>query len=223
MQTMKKPLEHVYWLGGASCTGKSSHAKAIARRFGFHVYHTDEHAFGTYMFGIPEAEILPAVARYRELILKGIDDFATRAADVSFAAFTAFCREVFPLLVRDLAALSPQRVIAEGAQLFPELVASCAVKGQAVFLTAAPEFRETIWKKEMNGEIPGGNQYEIENFNKSVIQDKIVRAHAAFHDLIAAHISAGARAHDFPCVAADGGRGEADIENRILELFSIVV
>ncbi|HEX6716582.1 MAG TPA: hypothetical protein VF088_05695 [Pyrinomonadaceae bacterium] len=39
---MSEQLQHVYWIGGASCAGKSTIARRIAAQHGLQVYATDD-------------------------------------------------------------------------------------------------------------------------------------------------------------------------------------
>jgi hypothetical protein len=213
---------NVYWIGGSSCSGKSSAATRIAERFHMNLYHTDEHAFGKHMFGLADEAAFPAIRRYRDMILEGIDAFAQRDAGVSFRAFLDYCAEVFPLVCEDVRALSDERpTIVEGAHALPELVRPCAAPGKAVFLFGGREFRQRIWLMEMAGEIPGGNPYEIESYRGSKNKGLIEKRHAQLHDAIAFHIKHTAARHSLPVAECDGGAGREELTEEIARLLGL--
>ncbi len=216
MAASNSRLDNVYWIGGSSCSGKSSAAKRIAERFDLNVCHTDEHAFGKHMFALENEAAFPAISRYKSMIVEGIDAFAQREVDVSYRAFLEYCAEVFPLLCADIGGMSKERPVAvEGAHVLPELVRPYAAPGNAVFLVGTPEFQKRIWIKEMAGEIPGGNPYEIANYRKSSMKELIGKKHAALHQAIALHIKNTARKRGFPIIVCDGGMGEEELAEKI--------
>ncbi len=216
MAAIDSRLHNVYWIGGSSCSGKSSAAKRIAERFGLSVYHTDEHAFGKHMFGLKNEASFPAISRYKGMIMEGMDAFAQREAGVSYRAFLEYCAEVFPLLCADIGGMPKDRpVVVEGAHALPELVRPYAAPGKAVFLVGAPDFMKSIWLKEMAGEIPGGNPYEIENYRKSNKKDLIGEKHAQLHHAIALRIREKAARFSFPVIVCDGGLGEEELAGKI--------
>ncbi len=222
MEALNPRLDNVFWIGGSSCSGKSSAAKRIAKRFDLNIYHTDEHAFGKHMFGLENEAAFPAVVRYKNMILEGIDAFAERDAGVSYRAFLEYCAEVFPLLWADIGGMPKDRpVVVEGAHLLPELVRPHAAPGKAVFLIGAPDFMKRIWLKEMAGEIPGGNQHEIGNYRKSNKKDLIGKKHAALHQAIALHIRETAMQYAFPVIVCDGGMEEEELAEKIAAGFNL--
>jgi hypothetical protein len=215
-------FDNVFWIGGSSCSGKSSAAKRIAERFRLNVYHTDEHAFGKHMFALENEAAFPAISRYKGMIMEGIEAFAQREADVSYRAFLEYCAEVFPLLCADIGGMPKDRqVVVEGAHLLPELVRPHAAPGKAVFLIGAPDFMKRIRLREMAGEIPGGNPHEIENYRKSNKKDLIGEKHARLHQAIAFHIKETAVQYAFPVIVCDGGLGEEELAEKITRYFNL--
>jgi hypothetical protein len=94
-------LSHVLWLGGGPGSGKSSIARALARRFELQLYPIDEH----------DAAHEPRMPRI--------------APDEPTEASLTTARHRFRLVLEDLAALPPSPMaIVEGAQLFPASVAA---------------------------------------------------------------------------------------------------
>ena len=105
-------LSHVLWIGGGPGSGKSSIARALARRFGLQLYAVDEH----------EAAHAPRMPRL----------VADETVDVSMTA----ARHRFRLVLEDLAVLPPSpAAIVEGSLLFPTSVAAVLRDpGHALFL-----------------------------------------------------------------------------------------
>jgi hypothetical protein len=105
-------LSHVLWIGGGPRSGKSSIARALARRFDLQLYAVDEH----------EAAHEPRMP----LVAAGetVDGFMTAS------------RHRFRLVLEDLAALPPSpAAIVEGLLLFPTSVAAVLRKpDHALFL-----------------------------------------------------------------------------------------
>jgi 2-phosphoglycerate kinase len=222
MGTEGGALRHIYWIGGSSCSGKSSCAKTLAGRHAMTLYQTDEHAFGEHMFNLENEREFPAILGYRGMILRGIDDFAVRKTGVSLAAFMAYCREVFGLILKDLMALPENPpVMVEGAHLLPELVFQHAAKEKVVFLTSARKFQREIWLKEMHSEIPGGHPGEMESFQKSRKKRLIEKRHVDFHHAIASHIRKTALRCNLPVITVSGSTPETEVLTFIEEYFSL--
>lgn len=94
-------LSHVLWIGGGQGTGKSSIARALARRFDLRLYSVDEH----------EAAHAPRMPSF--VAGDPIEEFVTAS------------RHRFRLVLEDLAALpAGPTALVEGAQLFPTSVAA---------------------------------------------------------------------------------------------------
>jgi hypothetical protein len=117
-------LAHVLWIGGATGSGKTSIARALAYRWDLQLYNLDHRTYDhVERLGGREA---------------GWDLPAEKLAE----RFVAHARERWPLVLEDLAALpSSPAAIAEGPHLLPELVPPDA---RAVFLVPTEErIRET--------------------------------------------------------------------------------
>jgi 2-phosphoglycerate kinase len=137
------PLPHVYWIGGASGAGKSTVARALARRHGLHLYATDdvmrEHA----------ARSTPAAApRLADFIAMSMDErWVQRSPQVMLDTFHWYHGEAFDLITDDLRRL-PQApgVIAEGFRLLPSLVRPYLREPpQAIWLLPTPGFRRAAF------------------------------------------------------------------------------
>lgn len=130
------PLPHVLWLGGSPCAGKSTVAALLAERHGLRLYSCDAH-FDRHS-AAADSSAQPTLARLRaasraEVFLRPLRPMVRDAISA--------CREEFPMVVADLAALPPgPPVLAEGMALLPECVAPLRPV-QAVWLVPAPGFQ----------------------------------------------------------------------------------
>ena len=119
-------LSHVLWIGGGQGSGKSSSARAIARRFDLQLYVID-HRVWVHEPRMPKTEFgsLSLDERWVDATpLMMLDWFVTTS------------RHRFRLVLEDLRDLPPTpAVVVEGPQLFPTSVAAVLREpGQAVFL-----------------------------------------------------------------------------------------
>jgi hypothetical protein len=208
-------INPVYWIGGSSCSGKSSQAQQIARAYGFTLYQTDVMAFGTYMFDIANKEQYPHIIRYRDLLKEGMDAFFQRPEEELFGSFLNYCREVFPLLFRDVQSHArKQPVLVEGAHVLPELVPRN--HENSIFLVSTKQQQTRIWQQEMEGTIPGGHPGERENYHRAENKQQIEEQRTSFHDNIARYIKKTAQEKNLKVVVVDEKVSEAAVKAAIL-------
>lgn len=126
-------LDHVLWLGGMPGVGKTTAARAIARRLDIRLYSVDARTYD-------HAAQLPQDVRTLDEIWVG------STADALAEWFEEVSRLRFPLVVRDLLALPDDApVIADGPQLLPDLVASVIRSpAQALFVVALPDLQRRL-------------------------------------------------------------------------------
>ena len=211
----------VYWLGGSSCSGKSSAAAYIAKRYGFTLYRTDDTAFGKFMFGLENAEHYPAITRYRDLLCGGMEAFYEHTLNELRDCFLAYSREVFPLLREDIRLISgTQAVIVEGAHVLPELL-PVGEHHNALFLVSSLEQQARIWEMEMTGKIPGGHPGEIENYQKSPNKDRIKEWRTGFHQTLASYIEETALQLSCPLIRVDTGTAQDPVISAILNQLQL--
>lgn len=144
-------LRNVFWIGGGSGAGKSTIARRLADRYGWHLYSTDDvmrdHAGRT----------TPEEAPYlHKFIAMDMDErWVSRTPEVMLETFHWFQGEGFGLIVEDLLRL-PQEpcVIVEGFRLLPHLVTPLlAAREHAVWLLPTPDFRQAaIQTRSVPGE-----------------------------------------------------------------------
>lgn len=126
-------LHHVLWLGGMSGVGKTTAARAIARRHDLRLYSLDART-------LAHAAELPHDSRTLDEIW--VDSTPDRLADW----FEQVAEQRFPLVMRDLRGLPDDApVIVDGPQLLPQLVARViSSPAQALFVVAQPELQRRL-------------------------------------------------------------------------------
>jgi 2-phosphoglycerate kinase len=143
-------LRHVYWIGGASGSGKSTIARRLADKHGLRLYSTDEatadHA----------RRFVPAECPYLVEFIKMTMDqrWVDRSPQTMLETFHWFHGEAFGLIIEDLLALPPdQGVVAEGFRLLPQFAKPLLhdrshgvwLIPTVAFRQAAFESRGTMW------------------------------------------------------------------------------
>lgn len=137
-------LGDVIWLGGSPCAGKSTVAALLAERHGLRLYSCDAH-FDRHS-AAADAVTQPTLSRLRGSSWTEV--FLSRLGPMVRNEVVA-CREEFPMIVADLAALVPgPPVLAEGMALLPECVAALRPRpNRAAWLVPAPAFQRAHYAR----------------------------------------------------------------------------
>lgn len=125
----------VLWIGGSTCSGKSTIADRIAESRGLAVYHVDEHERAH----VERATVagLPVYERWLAMTLT--ERWALSPVDELVADTLALSEERLPLILEDI---GNEPTVVEGFQVYPWLVAPLLVSSrQAVWLVCTPAFR----------------------------------------------------------------------------------
>jgi hypothetical protein len=131
-------LDGVFWVGGSTCSGKTSFARWLAARKRCPVYAIDEREPKSRDDVDPDT--YPALARWASLSLD--ERWVESTVDELVADTIALCTDLFRFVVQDVAA-EPRPIVVEGFQPLPELVAPVLpTERHAVFLVATPQFRQ---------------------------------------------------------------------------------
>ncbi|MFS8198405.1 hypothetical protein ACLVWQ_06915 [Streptomyces sp. CWNU-52B] len=144
-------LRHVFWIGGGSGAGKSTTARRLADRHGWHLYATDD-VMGDHA-GRTTPEESPFL--YEFLAMDMDERWVNRSPEVMLETFHWFRGEGFGLIVEDLLRLpSEPCVVVEGFRLLPHLVEPLlAAPEHAVWLLPTPGFRQAaIRSRSVPGE-----------------------------------------------------------------------
>ena len=115
---MKRDLEHVLWIGGAPCSGKSSIAEMLASKYGLAVYRCDDAFFEH------EKRVDPNIhPTFHEITRMTWNEIWMRPVDVQVAEELECYREQFEMITADLLVYPKSTlVLAEGAALLPDVV-----------------------------------------------------------------------------------------------------
>lgn len=129
----------IYWLGGSPCSGKSTVAARLAEKYGFGLFHCDDYLDVHMRQAGPGTPTMQRLAR-----LHG-DALWMRPVAEQVEDEIAFYREEFPLLLRELRSLPGKTrvpVVAEGAALMPDLLASLHLPVRRIaYLIPEPDFQ----------------------------------------------------------------------------------
>ncbi len=138
-------LSHVYWIGGSPCAGKSTIADMLGERFGSQVYHVDDD-WEDRQARATEAD-QPVMTRIGRM---GWNELWTLPLDRLVDAALSYYAEEFSMIVDDLLALPPTTpIIAEGAALLPESVASVRPDdGRTIWMVPSEAFQRVHYSRE---------------------------------------------------------------------------
>lgn len=134
-----RELDHVLWIGGTPCAGKSTLATVIAREHHVETYHLDQHGAGE-----ARSPTGPAVRWWASHTMdeRWLDQSAADLLERSVACW----EESFPIALADLAARRSRRpLIVEGPGALPWLVAPVVSdRRRAIFFIADLAFRDRV-------------------------------------------------------------------------------
>lgn len=144
MSDSERKLEHVFWLGGSPCAGKSSISEVLASSFGIEVYHIDE-AFEIHAQRFDLA-LHPTLTKWyaSSWDQRWMQPIGSLIQDV-----IACYREHFTLILEDLLSLpSHKPVLVEGTALLPRQVASVLpVRNRAIWVVPTAGFQRVNYSK----------------------------------------------------------------------------
>jgi hypothetical protein len=137
---LKHELSHVFWIGGATDSGKSTVAQILANRHHLQVYHYDQR-------DLAHMEILAEThPDCRAYLTASLDElWVVPEPEVMFQRLLPVFHYRLSLMIEDIMELPRQpRVIAEGFGLLPELLAPLLTRPtQAVWLYPTDDFKES--------------------------------------------------------------------------------
>lgn len=124
MKAPENELPHVLWIGGGTCSGKTSISENLVKKYDLAVYHCDDAFEEHRRKATPERH--PTFHQAISTIYAEMEweQFWMRPVDTLLEEEIAIYREEFEMIVEDLLDLpiSP-RTLAEGCALLPECVA----------------------------------------------------------------------------------------------------
>jgi hypothetical protein len=209
IEALRQSLRHVYWIGGASGSGKSTIARRLAERYGMQVYDTDavmpNHARRT------EAEETPYLARFAAMDMD--ERWVNRTPREMLDTFHWFHGEKFSNIIEDLLRLpADQLVIAEGFRLLPDLVQPLlADPRHAVWLLPSPQFRQAVF--EARGGI--GWAFIAKTSHPGRALDNLLQRDVLFTDRLAEQI----RQLELTALSVDATISETVLERQVAAAF----
>jgi 2-phosphoglycerate kinase len=207
---MLQEVEDVYWIGGASCAGKSTVARRIAAQHGLSVYATDDmmadHA------GRTTPEDAPLLHRFMAMDMD--ERWVKRSPKTMLETFHWFQGEGFNLIIEDLAVPRDRGVVVEGFRLLPHLVKPLlSVPTRAVWLIPTPEFREEV--VESRGGLAWGFLAKTTDPKRAL--NNLLERDRLFTDILR-NETARLGLH---AIEVDSTTTEDDVVNRVSALFAL--
>jgi hypothetical protein len=202
-------LEHVLWLGGPPCSGKTSIARILAGRHDLRAYHADAHTWEHHDKAVERR--YPAAARTESL---GPDELWLADLDTLVAHTLAANEERFRLMLEDIAALLPSPLtVAEGTPLFPWLVGDrLASRDHAVWLVPTPEFQRARLEERP------GTEWKRTSDPRRALENRIQRERA-----VGERIEREARDRGLPVLGVDGSKGVSEMAAEVEAVFADLI
>ncbi len=207
--TTGNDLSHVYWLGGASCAGKSTIALALADRFGMRLYDCDV-AYEIHET-IVSPEEFPTLHRLSRL---SWNDLWMRPVDQQIREELALYHEEWRLILDDLGNLPPDRpILAEGNALLPELFDGSGISSsRTIWVAPTPGFQsEHYIRREW---VPG-------ILAECADPDQAWRNWMDRDAGFAAHVTEQARARHRSVITVDGSEPVEQVVDRAIAHFGL--
>ena len=168
-------LERVLWLGGMSGVGKTTAARALARRHDLRLYSFDAYNYA-------HAPLLPKDTRTPDEI------WVDMTPEELAGWFEEKSRERFPLVLADLLALDDDApVLVDGPQLLPELVAPLAASsGHVLYVIASRSTQEPLVRargSSVSSKVRDPEQARLNRLGRDEELARRLRSDAAAHGL----------------------------------------
>lgn len=190
-------LDHVLWLGGSACAGKTTAARTLAAAHGLTVYSCDEQFEEHRRRASPERH-----PRFHSLMDLSPEELWAPPVETQVRDLLGFYEDEFAMIVEDLREVSAP-VIAEGVGLLPERVAEVlADRHRACWLIATPELRRRRY--------PQRGPWLAELLGRCADPRQAFTAWMARDDGIAAHLARQAAGLSLPFLAVDGHSTEEE-------------
>lgn len=140
----KHKLEHVYWLGGSPCAGKSSIGAMLADRFDLDLYRVDE-AFEVHAQRF-DPVLHPTLTRWSG---SSWDQRWMQPIDRLLQDVISCYREHFTLVLDDILSMPTHKpLLVEGTALLPKQVAGVlADRDHAIWMVATADFQIRHYSK----------------------------------------------------------------------------
>jgi uridine kinase len=143
MSDSKHKLEHVFWLGGSPCAGKSSISEIIASRFGLDVYHVDE-AFERHAQEFDSTRH-PALTKW---LASSCNQRWMQPIDSLVRDAIGCYQEHFTMILEEILSLPERPLLVEGTALLPGALASVlSHRSHAIWVIPTTDFQRVYYAK----------------------------------------------------------------------------
>jgi uridine kinase len=141
-QTQLFDFNHIYWMGGSPCSGKSTMSALLAEKYGFEVYRCDDH-FNQHL-SQARSDQYPRLSQLKTM---DFNQIWMRPVNELVTGEIAVYVEEFEMILEDLKNISSNRpVIAEGAALLPKLVQNVIKKQhKAIWVVPSADFQLSVY------------------------------------------------------------------------------
>lgn len=208
---LREQLQHVYWIGGGSCAGKSTIARRIATQHDLHLYATDDVMTDHARRSTPEDS--PLLHNFMAMDMD--ERWVNRPPKTLLDTFHWFQGEGFNLIIEDLLNLHGERgVVVEGFRLLPRLVQPLLSEpAHAVWLLPAPDFRQAVVESR------GGTAWGF--LAKTTAPEKAL-CNLLERDRMFTNVLREETARlDLPAIDVDATMTENDLVKRVSEVFRL--
>jgi 2-phosphoglycerate kinase len=158
MAAWRNQLDHILWMGGSPCSGKTSIADLLVEQYSLVVYHVDE------MFDVHRRRLTPEKqpnlykwthTPWNDLLMQSTE----RLLEEAIGCYD----EQFEMIARDLGARSSrERILVEGSSLLPDRVAEMLrAREQAIWIVPTERFQRLRYRER--GAWVGGILRECED------------------------------------------------------------
>lgn len=208
---LRDQLQHVYWIGGASCAGKSTIARRIATHHGFHVYATDDVMSEHARRSTPHDA--PFLHKFMDMDMD--ERWLNRSPKTLLETFHWFQGEGFDLIVEDLLALPREpAIVVEGFRPLPRLVKPLLFEAtHAVWLLPTPAFRESVIESR------GGPSWSF--IARTSDPERALRNLQERDRMFTDSLREETARLDLPAIEVDSKMTEDDLFKRVTEVFRL--
>lgn len=136
-----KVLDHVYWIGGSACAGKSTLAEMYAKKYGLELYSCDDY-FNEHLNSITDN--YPGMFKVSKMNPE--QAFVSRTIDEQLKVYIQSLEEDFQFVIKDLYQKGNKPIVVEGNQLLPYLVSPYLTKThRGIWVIPTKEFQEKYY------------------------------------------------------------------------------
>lgn len=207
--------EHLYWIGGSPCAGKTTIAGILGQELNLQVYHLDRHVEDYFKRATPEQH--PHITRYNQI---GLKRFLQIPAEEQLQEVIRLSAEQFEFVLQDVRRLqrtSKRPILIEGANIRPQDVAAVVEDVRRVhWLVPTEDFLLDVYPRR--GQWVGDvlRQYFAEDERVDIFENWMLR-----DTLHAQWTAREAAAYGFPVLWVDGSTTLLENADLVAERFAL--